>query len=265
MIPYDSTSLVDQPIDPEDDPASRLRHQRLHPARLRALMKYCPPTTHPRVLDYGCATGEFVSKLRAAGYQAIGVDRNTDSIERAQKRFGDHFKFADSAESIDEEFDIIVLDHVLEHIQEPKNFLLTLKDRLTKEGALSIGVPQETSSWNFLLAPPAWMRKIDNRIVGYVLSLVALLDINARLAHFTNEHVSNFSAKTIRVLADQTGFEVMWLDTFLSGSRGVVELCQRHPLVGLVKPLPDFLLSRLASITKRGYYIETLLKSVDPD
>jgi 2-polyprenyl-3-methyl-5-hydroxy-6-metoxy-1,4-benzoquinol methylase len=87
-----------------------------------------------RALDVGCGVGQVVARLQEAGYEAHGVDVSEPNIERARKvssrcQFynGKKLPFADQY------FDSVGALNVLEHVDEPEDFLRELV-RVTKIG-----------------------------------------------------------------------------------------------------------------------------------
>jgi 2-polyprenyl-3-methyl-5-hydroxy-6-metoxy-1,4-benzoquinol methylase len=87
-----------------------------------------------RALDVGCGVGQVVARLDSAGFEAYGVDVSEPNIERARKASarcqlydGRKLPFADQY------FDSVGALNVLEHVEEPEDFLRELV-RVTRIG-----------------------------------------------------------------------------------------------------------------------------------
>jgi SAM-dependent methyltransferase len=88
-----------------------------------------------RILDYGCAAGGRMSPFLENGYDVNGFDLNekflTHAVTRGIKRFVPS-----------EKYDLIFLSHVVEHINEPVDFLRNIvAENLSPDGHIYITVP----------------------------------------------------------------------------------------------------------------------------
>ena len=100
------------------------------------IRKYCKG----RVLDVGCGTGQFVKYHQ----NAKGVDVNGDCVEFCKKQGLDVISMDyDQLPFLDNCFDTIVLDNVLEHIAEPTPLMNECYRVLTSKGRVIILVPGE--------------------------------------------------------------------------------------------------------------------------
>lgn len=95
--------------------------------RLRMLKKQGFRPEH-RLLDFGCGKGLFLSFLCAHGYPNVfGFDSFVD-------------QYADPS-ILQEHFDVIVSYDVIEHVDDPREFLEALVTALRKGGLLVLGTP----------------------------------------------------------------------------------------------------------------------------
>jgi len=100
------------------------------------------PASASRILDVGCGVGQVVLKLKERGYSAHGVDVSLANIARASSHSpecvvydGRHLPFAD------EFFDSAGALNVLEHVEEPEDFLKELVRVIRPGGRLVISSP----------------------------------------------------------------------------------------------------------------------------
>jgi SAM-dependent methyltransferase len=114
------------------------------PAWLRSqILKY--PTT-ARILDFGCGFGQFVRAARALGYERTeGADIEPAALTRCAADGLTVHDLHDDAffDSARGQFDLIVMQHVLEHIpkRETIHTVARIRTLLRSGGALIIAVP----------------------------------------------------------------------------------------------------------------------------
>ncbi len=103
--------------------------------------KFAPKGT---LLDIGAGVGLLLDEARKMGYNVIGFEPSKASVVAAKKNFG--------IELINTEFknskvrvDIIVINHVLEHLIGPKEIISQCSKILGNTGTLVIGVPNFNS------------------------------------------------------------------------------------------------------------------------
>lgn len=94
-----------------------------------------------RVLEIGCGTGYLLSRLKPYGAEVLGVEPGEHGQEGASK-YGvpiihDYFPSA----KIDGKFDIIIVYAVLEHMEDPLQFMRGVKEALAPGGAIFFSVP----------------------------------------------------------------------------------------------------------------------------
>ncbi|MFA6665132.1 MAG: class I SAM-dependent methyltransferase [Armatimonadota bacterium] len=96
-----------------------------------------------RLLDIGCGMGHLLKLAQEIGYDITGIDPTNSSTKYAQQIFGLNPLigfFPDERLGL-ETFDIITMNHVLEHLPDP-NFVLNAAIHLLKDsGVLAIASP----------------------------------------------------------------------------------------------------------------------------
>ncbi len=82
-----------------------------------------------RVLDLGCAQGNFSKVIAGKAALTVGVDYKSDLILAAKAKYeGAKLKFvcSDAREFLmnsTEKFDVLVLSHIIEHLDEPEKLI----------------------------------------------------------------------------------------------------------------------------------------------
>ena len=105
--------------------------------RMGVVSKYFQ--NRPKVLEVGSSTGAFLSLLKECDTSAV---EPADENREFSKQFvtgSAHASIDDAPE--DEQFDIICMFHVFEHIREPEAFLNRCKTLLKADGIILIEVP----------------------------------------------------------------------------------------------------------------------------
>lgn len=96
-----------------------------------------------KILEIGSATGLFLKYMDSFGFKSIGIDLCKDSVEYGKKKYGvnlingrlEDIKFKNDS------FDFIHFSHLLEHLNDPINFLLRIYDLLKKNGVALMTTP----------------------------------------------------------------------------------------------------------------------------
>lgn len=96
--------------------------------------------TAGKLLDIGAGGGEFVYLAAKAGFQAHGIEPNLGYSEYAQRQYGCHVMTGE-LQTIREQYDILTMFHVLEHLPSPLAAFQTLYGALHDRGKLLIEVP----------------------------------------------------------------------------------------------------------------------------
>ena len=108
------------------------------------------------VLEIGAGGGWNLIRFLEAGAKVFGIDYSPSLVELG-KAHGISMKQGD-ADSIEGQFDVVILNHVFEHLLEPLGTLEKIKAHLKPDGVVYIGVP------NFFSFP---LNDIQNAHVYY--------------------------------------------------------------------------------------------------
>lgn len=147
---------------------------------------------NPKVLDFGCGTGDFVKYLLSKNISGVGVEPNSFAREIALSKNIKVFENINLLQN--QKFDIITLWHVLEHIPDYQNQIKELKKLLTPNGIIIIAVPN-FNSYDAKHYKEYWA------------------------AYDVPRHIWHFSQTTIKKLAMDYNFNLktikpMWFDSF---------------------------------------------------
>jgi 2-polyprenyl-3-methyl-5-hydroxy-6-metoxy-1,4-benzoquinol methylase len=107
-----------------------------------------------RLLDIGCERGYFLAAMRRRGWRVRGVEPHRPFARFARDHF-DVEVFEGKLEEYEgsEQFDLITMWHVLEHIEDPLRALSQCSSLLTPGGRLFFEVPNIDSLGRHLTGP----------------------------------------------------------------------------------------------------------------
>lgn len=159
-----------------------------------------------RILDVGCGRGLFLNVMKKDGWSVIGNEFNDETASSAVNVYGIEV-ISGNLEKSDlpsESFDVININHVLEHLHNPPEILAECKRLLKKGGLLIVTVP-DISSLQATLGKSAWIH----------------LDVPCHLFHFSEKSLSrllqSYSLKIMRIRRFDLEYNVFgWLQTLLN-------------------------------------------------
>ena len=170
-----------------------------------------------KLLDVGCGSGQFIHLMKKKGWYVYGTEASLLSASAARKKVGEKFILVDKnleeLNSIDTNFNIITLWHVLEHFQDPKKIFNLIEEKLTMKGYVVIEVPN-FGSFQHIINKNNWLH----------------LDCPRHVTHFTREGLINFF--------DNKKFKIVKSSTF-SFEFGFYGMLQS--LLNLFVPVPNYL------------------------
>ena len=159
------------------------------------------------ILDAGCAVGLALGVAADMGLEAVGIEPERRLAEYGRSNLGVDIRtgMLGQVETGQESFDLIFCEQVLEHVEDPLQFLITLKGLLKPDGQLYIGVPP--------VCPLNRLTTFMIRRLKFPLPVSVLTNI----FHDPDEHINVFSRQSIEQLAVACDLEIRVLPLSLSG------------------------------------------------
>lgn len=128
----------------EEDVQFYIDHQEMFRQLFRKLLgfvhRFAPKGT---LLDIGAGVGLLLDEARKLGYNVIGFEPSRASVRAAKKYVG--IRLINTEFRVMEDIDIIVINHVLEHLVDPRQVIKLCAKTLGGEGTLVIGAPNFNS------------------------------------------------------------------------------------------------------------------------
>lgn len=101
----------------------------------RPLVHFLEKYAGHKILDLGCATGNYCLYLSQKGFETTGVDINEKYVEIAKSRGVNAYHIHNKTHFEDKSFDTVMIIEVLEHLPEPSIVLKEAK-RLARKNVL---------------------------------------------------------------------------------------------------------------------------------
>ncbi len=103
------------------------------------------------LLDVGAGVGLFVDEARKAGFDAIGLEPSKSAVAAAKKYFNIPLVNQEFNQKLVKGlFDVVVINHVLEHMKNPKEITGGVSNVVKKNGILVIGLPNFDSILRYI-------------------------------------------------------------------------------------------------------------------
>jgi SAM-dependent methyltransferase len=150
-----------------------------------------------RAYEVGCASGEMLNQFAQAGWQVGGCDPSPSAVAQAKNIFGINADLGGEEDMLprQQNLDLVLLCHVLEHLYDPAAALRRLCDALAEGGHLLLEVPCATAPD---VLPPGW---------------------------FTFEHLHYYRPEILERLLRQAGFEIV--------ESRIDMTCENYPVIAI--------------------------------
>jgi len=137
-----------------------------------------------KVLDIGCSTGAFLDLFKETGWLTWGVEPSASAAMAGKK--GHHVLRStfEKTKLPDSNFDLVILNHTLEHMDNPELILKKVYKKLKKEGIFFVDVPNAGGLGAKLLGK-YWPYRLPD------------------------EHKWQFTKKSLSKIFEKSGFEIL--------------------------------------------------------
>lgn len=181
-----------------------------HTGKLRAILTFMNGENFQEILDVGCASGWFLSRLSQKYPQAecVGIDVYKPAIEYGQRYYPYLKLIVSDAHRIpfqNESFGVVICTEVLEHVVEPEKVIKEIKRVLKKNGVAII----EMDTGNILF-----------RIAWYWWT-------SLRRGVWKDAHIHTFNTKKLESVIIKSGFSIQ-KKQFFNYSMAIAFLCKKN-------------------------------------
>lgn len=135
------------PVQPSKHWPARLLSYVPSISRARALEIYALSASQVgTLLDVGCGNGQFIRRMRSLKWDVSGLDPDPAAVAYCLSQGLEVFQGSILDVPANRRYDVITLNHVIEHVQDPVSLLLECKRRLVPgTGRLMIMTPNLNS------------------------------------------------------------------------------------------------------------------------
>jgi len=131
------------------------------------------------LLDVGCGTGVFLSKIKNEGWSATGIEPNHAARNFARKTNAQEvYSSKEDLKKTKKKFDVITLWHSLEHVHDLEETIRFLFNTLKAKGSVLVAVPNH--------------RSFD---AGHYKEFWAAYDVPRHIWHFSQDSIVNIFKK----------------------------------------------------------------------
>jgi 2-polyprenyl-3-methyl-5-hydroxy-6-metoxy-1,4-benzoquinol methylase len=146
-------------------------------------------------LDVGCGEGFGLSFFLEKGYGVKGLDFSQAGMEQHNSHCLPYLQVGDVFDSLNEEiasgkvYDVIWLQHVLEHVLDPIDLLNKLRLLVSEKGVLVVTIPNDFSALQ--------LAALENKLIDKAF-WIAIPD-----------HISYFNTSNIHAVANDTNWKIL--------------------------------------------------------
>lgn len=161
-------------------------YQKLNKQQFEQFSKYLSPQT--KYLEVGCAFGGVLSNVQKSGVKNIvGVEPNrADAAFTAQNNPSAHILngYFGKVDLVEQSFDLMASFEVLEHVENPNQFLKHAFDVLALNGRLHLEVPNHHDALLYCFKNPAYTK-----------------------FYYHKAHIHYFTPNSLRLFCEKNGFK----------------------------------------------------------
>lgn len=174
------------------------------------------------VCDVGCGPGTLLEEAKKRGHYVFGIEPNKRCHKFLEEKGIDYTgEFFPMKQNIQRKFDCVFLLNALEHMRDPLQIVLEVKELLRQPGIVYISVP--------------CIDALVNRIMHEKAGVFG-----------GHSHIQFFDIKTLSMLLEKAGFEVMEYETIITEIGTIVNyLSFKDPYFGDNPDALDFLTPEL--------------------
>lgn len=187
------------------------------------------PSSCCNILEIGSGSGEISNYFSELNYNITTVDPCIKNYKNLKIKHYSEFFDQNLISKFDKKFDFVIARHIIEHTDNPKDFINLCKEILQDSGIIYLEVPN-----------------LENTIE------------ERRVVDFFNDHIHHFSINSLKLLASLTGIEYIDHLLFLNNAHIGIIFKNKKTNLKLVleesKNNLNFLIDKLSKSNKIAIY-----------
>ena len=195
-----------------------------------------------KLLDIGCGTGHFLKIGKDRGWEVYGIELSKWAADYGRRNFNldiRNINLEEVAGTWGVGFDVVTLNHVLEHLPSPSGAIKMISEILHEEGLILIEVPNELDDLMFLVAR---VRKLlYNRLYNI---------LKEPLIH----HTFFFTKDSLIKILEKSQFQILYIRTLNE------DMLIQSNTFGVGGQLVKKILYKVGALIGRGPVIEVLAR-----
>ena len=192
------------------------------------------PLSGARLLDIGCAAGAFVEAAQELACNAYGIDISRFATEYGKKRGLKVFQ-GETPQVIagEQNWDIVTLWHVLEHVPDPKGLLARLRSVMGSGSLLVIELPDVASlparflreKWK-MISIPEHLWYFSENTLKRLLASCGYRTFSTKHTSFTNllSPIKSMGSKSALAFLQKNLKSFGWIKKAVNRSKGLLGL-----------------------------------------
>lgn len=173
----------------------------------KMLNRLCSFVPRGNLLDIGCSFGWLLDEAEQLGFNSFGIEPSKSTIETAN--LDPNRVICAGIDDLPDvpwnEFDVIVLWHVMEHLENPKKVLELVVSKLKPDGTIVVNVP---NAEGFIYRLTYWLYKLTLGQINTPLEEMFLI-------HNPNHHLHYFNPQSLLELTKHCSLKILdlWFDS----------------------------------------------------
>ncbi|WP_333653014.1 class I SAM-dependent methyltransferase [Dissulfurispira sp.] len=195
-----------------------------------------------KLLDIGCGTGHFLKIGKDRGWEVYGIELSKWAADYGRRNFNldiRNINLEEVAGTWGVGFDVVTLNHVLEHLPSPSGAIKMISEILHEEGLILIEVPNELDQLMFLVARVRkwWYNRLYNFYKGPII-----------------HHTFFFTKDSLIKILERSQFQILYIRTLNE------DMPIQSTRFGVGGQLVKKILYKVGALIGRGPVIEVLAR-----
>jgi 2-polyprenyl-3-methyl-5-hydroxy-6-metoxy-1,4-benzoquinol methylase len=169
------------------------------------LIKHIDATDIKSVLDYGGSTGIHIPQIFTNAKKYVFDISGVKTVDGVQ-----YLNNLDDANK--QQYDFVMCTAVLEHVSKPNQILRQLKEMVSENGYLYIGVPFDSPFYRHKTSKPQFL---FNKYFSFKVILDRFLR-DWKHPFVMHEHINYFTENSLKEMLEKCGLTVLEIDTFIT-------------------------------------------------